>query len=57
MKITYNNLYDIEHYCTWSTFLTAKTTSLGCGIVKGSKLLVYGIGTSAPVTLTTGASK
>src|SRR5439155_25298366 len=46
---------DVGH-CLYITCLTARTMSSSCGVAINSRLRAYGIGTSSPVTRTTGAS-
>eukprot|EP00955_Chlamydomonas_euryale_P084338 363952-Chlamydomonas_euryale.AAC.10 len=43
-------------YCTPASFLVAASMSCSCGSASCSRLDAYGIGISAPVTRTTGAS-
>ena len=62
---THHHTYAHTHFfpsffyynCTLQVFLTASQIVSTCGIAACSKLIAYGIGTSAPVTRSTGASK
>jgi len=48
---------DSEYHWILSTFFTDLITFTDCGMAFSSNVLAYGIGTSAPVTRTIGASR